>query len=211
MVALLWLVLMSGNVLSSVPKNTEEPLYLGKFKNTLYFLREESEFKDKPKNTKILTRKGNVIASVNSEYKRLLDIEGSGILLDGRVVSNAGTVGGIVRYQLSPFGNAGQTALGCATIPFRTIAVDKNKIKLGSVLYIKETDGMKMPDSTIHDGIWIATDIGGAIKGLRLDFFIGVRENADLMEAAKISHMKALNVFLLKNPDPKDTCGKNAY
>jgi membrane-bound lytic murein transglycosylase len=55
----------------------------------------------------------------------------------------------------------------------RTVAVDRKLIAPRSVLFIKETVGMKMPDGSTHDGYWYASDVGGAIKGQRIDLFTG--------------------------------------
>jgi 3D (Asp-Asp-Asp) domain-containing protein len=56
-----------------------------------------------------------------------------------------------------------------------------------SVLFIKETVGMKMPDGTAHDGFWYASDVGGAIKGARIDLFTGAG-------AASMKVLQALNL-----------------
>jgi hypothetical protein len=48
-----------------------------------------------------------------------------------------------------------------------------------TVLFIKETVGLQMPDGGTHDGYWYASDIGGAIKGLKLDLFSGVGRRLD--------------------------------
>jgi 3D (Asp-Asp-Asp) domain-containing protein len=37
---------------------------------------------------------------------------------------------------------------------------------------------MVMPDGSLHDGYWYASDIGGAIKGARLDLFTGEGPNS---------------------------------
>ena len=55
----------------------------------------------------------------------------------------------------------------------RTVAVDRRLIAARSVLFIKETVGLTMPDGSAHDGYWYASDIGGAIKGQRIDLFTG--------------------------------------
>ena len=42
-----------------------------------------------------------------------------------------------------------------------------------SVLFIKETVGLPMPDGSRHDGYWYASDVGGAIHKGRIDLFTG--------------------------------------
>ena len=64
-------------------------------------------------------------------------------------------------------------SLGCKVAAMRTVAVDPKVIPRRTVLFIKETVGLPMPDGTKHDGYWYASDIGGAIKGLKLDLFSG--------------------------------------
>lgn len=50
----------------------------------------------------------------------------------------------------------------------RTVAVDPNIIPLGSLLYIES-------DSPLVGGFYVAEDIGGAIKGNRIDIFMSDR------------------------------------
>ena len=64
-------------------------------------------------------------------------------------------------------------SLGCKVVPMRTLAVDKNIIPRRTVVFIKETVGLKMPDGQAHDGYWYASDVGGAIKGKRVDLYTG--------------------------------------
>lgn len=64
-------------------------------------------------------------------------------------------------------------SLGCKVAAMRTVAVDPNVIPRRTVIFIKETVGLTMPDGSKHDGYWYASDIGGAIKGLKLDLFSG--------------------------------------
>ena len=73
-----------------------------------------------------------------------------------------------------------RTASGTKPIHLRTIAVDKNKIPLGSIVYIE------------GHGIFIAEDTGSAIKGNRIDIFV-----KDHNEALSRGKQKA-NVYLLK-------------
>ena len=59
---------------------------------------------------------------------------------------------------------------------FRSIAVDPSVLKLGKWYYIKELDGVTMPSPAsglLHDGCVRAMDVGGAINGKHIDFFVG--------------------------------------
>ena len=71
-------------------------------------------------------------------------------------------------------GMSSRDSLGCKLAPMRTVAVDPSVFPRHSVLFIKETVGMKMPDGSSHDGFWYASDVGRAIKGMRVDLFTGV-------------------------------------
>ena len=93
-------------------------------------------------------------------------------------------------YHAGAKGVGGLDSLGCKVVPMRTIAVDKTVIPRRTVIFIKETVGLKMPDGRAHDGYWYATDIGGAIKGQRIDLYTG-------HGAASMKPMQALNLTKL--------------
>ena len=76
-------------------------------------------------------------------------------------------------YHAGAKGVGSLDSLGCKVVAMRTVAVDRKVIAPRSVLFIKETVGMKMPDGTTHDGYWYASDVGSAIKGKRIDLFTG--------------------------------------
>jgi 3D (Asp-Asp-Asp) domain-containing protein len=67
----------------------------------------------------------------------------------------------------------GRDSLGCRVSAMRTVAVDPSVVSRHSIIFIKETVGMRLPDGGVHDGYWYASDIGGAIKGDRIDLFTG--------------------------------------
>lgn len=81
-------------------------------------------------------------------------------------------------------------SLGCHVVAMRTAAIDTALIPKHSLLFIKETVGLRMPDGGVHDGYWYATDTGGAIKGKRIDLFTG-------LGAASMATMKPLNLSQL--------------
>ncbi|HET6409035.1 MAG TPA: 3D domain-containing protein, partial [Chthoniobacteraceae bacterium] len=61
--------------------------------------------------------------------------------------------------------------------PYRTLAVDRSKIPLGTAIYIPSARGVPivLPDgsSARHDGYFFAADVGGKIRGTHVDFFLG--------------------------------------
>ena len=98
-------------------------------------------------------------------------------------------------YHAGAKGVGALDALGCKVVAMRTVAVDKNLIPRHSVLFIKETVGLKMPDGSVHDGYWYASDAGSAIKGKRIDLYTG--STAHSMAATKgldLSSLTAIKV-----------------
>jgi 3D (Asp-Asp-Asp) domain-containing protein len=76
-------------------------------------------------------------------------------------------------YHVGARGVGALDSLGCRVSPMRTLAVDPTLIPRRTIVFIRETVGMKMPDGGVHDGRWYASDIGGSIKGKRIDLFTG--------------------------------------
>lgn len=76
-------------------------------------------------------------------------------------------------YHAGGGGATGNDSLGCRPIPMRTIATDPRYIPRRTRVFIPETVGMEMPDGTLHDGYWYASDTGGAIKGQKIDLYTG--------------------------------------
>lgn len=74
----------------------------------------------------------------------------------------------------------GDGVLDYRLIPFRTIAVDPQKIPYGTVIYIPDARGktILLPngDTATHDGYFFAGDTGGAIKDDHIDVFTGIYE-----------------------------------
>jgi len=93
-------------------------------------------------------------------------------------------------YHAGAKGVGALDSLGCKVVAMRTVAIDKNLIPKRSVLFIKETVGLKMPDGSVHDGYWYASDVGGAIKGQRIDLYTG-------SSARSMNQARALNLASL--------------
>jgi len=66
-------------------------------------------------------------------------------------------------------------------VPYRTIAVDRRLIPIGSVLFIPEARGqaITLPSGyqAVHDGFFFAADTGGAVQGNHIDVFVGNAEH----------------------------------
>jgi 3D (Asp-Asp-Asp) domain-containing protein len=76
-------------------------------------------------------------------------------------------------YHSGGHGVGTRDSLGCRVVAMRTAAVDGIAVPRHSLLFIKETVGLRMPDGRLHDGFWYASDVGGAIRRGRIDLFTG--------------------------------------
>jgi 3D (Asp-Asp-Asp) domain-containing protein len=116
--------------------------------------------------------RGHVIAMTSIRFRKDLIREGSGHLRDGRTVAYDQRLHGTNRFRIvaSEFGVG---RLGCALVPYRTVAVDPHFVKLGTTISIPQLKGTRLPDGTIHDGLFIAND-RGHFHGPHVDIFIGL-------------------------------------
>lgn len=184
-----------------VPNPLPEPAFIDGFKNTFYYLAIENDHPaDEPKDQELLDMKGNLLAKVSLSFFKSIKLEGSGELSDGRVLNFAGRVNGETRYHVTThfWGRAGGN---CALKPFKSVAIDPTFVPQGSIVFIDETVGMKLPDGTLHDGVWYADDTGSAIQKARVDIFVGKREWSKSLAAAGIKHMQPLTIRVLRLPE----------
>lgn len=110
----------------------------------------------------------NAHAASNDPVGDLLGSIISGALPGSQVFNVKATL-----YHAGAKGVGALDSLGCKVVPMRTLAVDKTLIPRRTVVFIKETVGLKMPSGEDHDGYWYASDVGGAIKGERIDLYTG--------------------------------------
>lgn len=114
---------------------------------------------------------GRVLARTTRKFKLELVRQGSGWLRDGRTVVFVKRIGGESRFRVTK-AKYGLGSTGCRLIPYRTIAVDPRFVKLGTKVYIPQLKGARLPDGTIHDGMFIASD-RGHFRGAQIDVFVG--------------------------------------
>ncbi|HEU0037598.1 MAG TPA: 3D domain-containing protein [Kofleriaceae bacterium] len=124
----------------------------------------------------IYTREGFFIGRVQEKFACSLKLEGSGLMMDDRVINYTGkcpfgygTCFETLDPEEHPFGRGAGTR---PLIPFKSVAVDSRHIQIGEPIYVPEFDGLVLPDGSIHDGCVRADDTGGGIKKRKMDFFV---------------------------------------
>lgn len=193
---------------------------LGAFRFTMYYVAQESAYPkvdlsgipdevsgapdddggatDGGKSVTLFAKDCRPIADVDAGFARQIDMQGTGKLRDGRVLNTSGTC----KCQHSPcyFEIKAAWAMGAngRLSPFRSVAIDTSIVPLGSMLYIPDLDGLRMPGKApwggyIHDGCVMADDRGGGIKGHELDFFVAKKTFSDSLD--RRHRIKRISVF----------------
>lgn len=168
----------------------ESARLIGSFKVSYYYLVTERERGEWPL---FSSSCGEVITLTSSRFHGLLSREGSGRLLDGRIVNfeercgcaRPGFMGVRKCYSVLdragfPWGRGARlNGLFVPLRPFRSVAVDPALIPLGSHLYIPFWQGKRAPDGRMMDGCFRAEDTGALITHERIDFFGGSEQWAE--------------------------------
>jgi len=180
------------------------PKKLGRALVTFYWTLDETAPRYRGKASAVLEDvRGRVLARTSKRFRRDLIMEGSGHLRDGRTVVYDRKVDGENRFRLGR-SQYGEGQLGCALIPYRTVAVDPHFVELGSTLSIPQLKGAHLPDGTTHDGIFVADD-RGRFRGSHIDIFIGSGPKGARPFVRKgygsRSHVK---VYLVEDDTPDD-------
>ena len=124
-----------------------------------------------------------VLDTVTPGFADAIDLEGTGRLIDGRLLNVAGSCSCprspcfVVAGPMFPWGIGVQNR---PLVPFRSIAVDRTVIPYGTPLWVAELDGEMVPGDPpwggfVHDGCVLAADTGGGIIGMHIDWFVGLR------------------------------------
>lgn len=162
---------------------------------TYYFLAMENPAAEKTVGL-YHARTGKRIGTVSKKFAAQLKMQGSGKLVSGQVVSYSRVPSaGISAVPVAA--EWGLSASGEPMVPFRTVSVDPRVFPLGSVLMIRETAGMSLPDGTTHDGIWKAADTGGAVRNRDIDFFVGRKEWGAVLNSHGVLGKRPLTIEVL--------------
>lgn len=184
--------------------NTSRMQLIGKLRPSFYWIALETN-DGKPKDQKLLDVDGNLLATVSATYLKKLNMEGTGQLLDGRIINFKARLthpdgSKEIRWRIcdpkvAPYG------YGYADIPlnaFRSTAVDPKVIPLGSQIYIPAAVGAVLPDGSVHDGFFTAVDIGDLIQDKKIDIFTSFGDQSKVFESMGLETGKITDIYLVK-------------
>jgi len=195
LVALLSLSTAADAATSKGPRADEKQPGTLMLRATLYSIPMETDYSGNADGA-FIARDGAVLHRAPRAFVKAASIQGSAKLKDGRMLMTDTIDNGEARWKESPHPYA-VGALGCQLSPFRSAAVDKTVIPLGTKLIIEKTRGMRLPDGSEHDGVWYAVDTGSNIKANRIDLFAGAGEDGlPLLLDRGIGHGGAIAVRL---------------
>ena len=177
---------------TDLPPNAKK---IGDLKPTFYWVALEKD-DGKPKNNILLDVNGNEIARVGDRFFASLRLEGTGRMLDGRVVNFHVRMGTEIRWRICPPSVPYGYGLGeFALQPFHSVAVDPNVVPIPSKIFIPAAKGAVLPDGSVHDGYFEAVDIGDAIQNQRVDVFTSYGDQSAVFENHGLTNMKATAVY----------------
>jgi 3D (Asp-Asp-Asp) domain-containing protein len=169
---------------------------IGDLKPTFYWVALEGN--EASHSNDLLDVDGHVITRVGPKFLSGIKMEGTGRLLDGRVVNFHVRVGKEIRWRICPPSAPYGYGLGdYALKPFHSVAVDPKVVRIPSKIYIPAAKGTVLPDGSVHDGYFEAVDVGDAIQNQRIDVFTAFGDQSAPFENHGFSNMKATAVYLV--------------
>lgn len=118
------------------------------------------------KNKKILDDNGKLISKVSDVTYKRCKMEGT-CIVDGKLINLDKTNFEIVNKKKAPYG------IGNNDKPLHPfVSVASNDLKIGTTLYIKELDGIELPNNKEHNGCVRVDDKGWSFGNCQLDFFV---------------------------------------
>lgn len=180
-----------GDTNPSTPSLVKKPRSLGRFKITFYWYVEEDQYSGK-RNTPLYTTDHKLLGYFPAEFVKDFRIESCALLSDGRMISYLKQAN---RCQIvdEPLGTNGFTLM-----PLKSIAVDPAVIPMGSTVFIPEAVDVPIGNNTFHNGVFKAHDIGSAIKGNRIDVYLGPKSNMDFFRSSPLYGSGYVEVYVLQ-------------
>ncbi|CEP18820.1 hypothetical protein [Parasitella parasitica] len=124
---------------------------------------------DGSKTKTLQTQDGKTIAKVSQTTYDKFQMEGTGLLASGKLVNLGESTNVFMELDRSstPYGIGHE---GDGLVPW--VSVASNDIKAGTTLYIKEMDGLALPNGKTHNGCVRVDDQGWSLGGCHIDFFV---------------------------------------
>ena len=101
------------------------------------------------------------------------------------------------RFKLA-HGPYGDGASGFNLVPYRTLAVEKLVIPLGSVVFIPQAVGTVLPNGKQHDGYFFAGDVTASVLKNHIDVFQGL--TAADFSFTKFKQGQTVTAFVITDP-----------
>lgn len=122
------------------------------------------------KSKTLKTDSGSTIAKVSKTTYEKFQMEGTGLLSNGVMVNLDSSKDTFMKVDRNehPYGLGSDDDV--SLVPW--VSVASNDVKRGTKLYIKELDGVKLPDGKTHNGCVRVDDEGWSFSGCQLDFFV---------------------------------------
>ncbi|KAI8083215.1 uncharacterized protein B0P05DRAFT_536530 [Gilbertella persicaria] len=121
------------------------------------------------RNKSLKTSNGKLIAKVSKNTYEKFQMEGTGLLKSGVMVNLDSGNNSFMKLnrKKTPYGLGSNSD---KLTPWVSVAA--NDIKRGTKLYIKELDGLKLPDGKVHNGCVRVDDQSWSYGGCQIDFFV---------------------------------------
>ena len=194
------LFLGEGNLkglLTSLPAGPEAKLgpvrghLLGSFHVTFYWLVQEDRNPGE-KTVPLYALGGELLGYFTERFIRDFRTESCALLHDGRVVSN---------WEAGNHCHVVAAPIGCddrVLTAFRSVAVDPSVVPIGARLYIPGAEGVSLGGDTCHDGLFYAQDVGGLIRGKRIDIYVGPKSNFESFASTSFGRSSITEVYMLR-------------
>lgn len=193
----------AGAVGVTDPASATSMRSIGKLSPSFYWIAIEPN-DNAPRTKKLFDEHGNLLYAVSESYYKALAMEGTGKLLNGKVINYHVRItlpdgSREIRWRFcGPEAPFGYGVDDLPLIPFRSVAVDETVIPMGSRIYIPAAVGARLPDGTRHDGYFTAVDIGDRIKNRKIDIFTSFGDQSSVFAKVGLVTNRLVEVFLVE-------------
>ena len=85
-------------------------------------------------------------------------------------------------------------------VPYRTVAVKADGLKLGTVLYVPSARGLKLPNGKKHDGYFFVADVG-AMHSSQIDLYTGWKPLPWRILGSGTLNSRSVTAYVVTDPE----------